>query len=429
MIRLTYFSIIGILIAFGAYLISANPGQVLITWQGWEIRFSVGILVLLLVLYTVIFLLFIKLLKWLNFSTFFTNPKRLAAKRARAGSLLDQAWGSYALGDYDLALKQGLRAKSANGEDNNILRLLAKTIQKLEKEENPYLEKLKLTSGHKIWVHKQTLNTYLNDKNWLAAKDTLSLMLEEHPKNPYLLKEAVLLNARLGDWQNTKHSILAMDTNKPLFAKDDLKHIKAVVDYALALEDKAAGKKSDALNLLKSSLKNDPSYAPAALAAIKTSIEQGDVSAAEKTINAIWKLAPNDELADIALDLKPQESSNETYRRLKALCDSAPQFPESQHLLAKAAISANHWPEARTALDKLLGTEKASKQTYLLLAQLEAKQKNDAEAESKHTKTAEKKPQGHKWLCKNCGSSPQHYYPICSECGEFDCILWASDRL
>jgi HemY protein len=220
-----------------------------------------------------------------------------------------------------------------------------------------------------------------------------------------------------------------MDTNKPLFAKDELKHIKAVIDYALALEDKAAGKKSDALNLLKSSLKNDPSYAPAALAAIKTSIEQGDVSAAEKTIKAIWKLAPNDELADIALDLKPQESSNETYRRLKALCDSAPQFPESQHLLAKAAISANHWPEARTALDKLLGTEKASKQTYLLLAQLEAKQKNDAEAESKHTKTAEKKPQGHKWLCKNCGSSPQHYYPICSECGEFDCILWASDRL
>ena len=133
MIRLTYFSIIGILIAFGAYWISANPGQVLITWQGWEIRFSVGVLLLLLALYTVIFLLFIKLLKWLNISTFFSSPKRLAAKRAKADSLLDQAWGSYALGDYDLALKQGLRAKSANGEDNNVLRLLAKTTQKLEK--------------------------------------------------------------------------------------------------------------------------------------------------------------------------------------------------------------------------------------------------------------------------------------------------------
>ena len=168
----------------------------------------------------------------------------------------------------------------------------------------------------------------------------------------------------------------------PFLQKSDLNHIKAVVDYALALEEKAAGKKTEALSLLKTSLNNDPSFAPAALAAIKTLIELGDIKTAEKTLKAIWKIAPNDELSDVALDLSPQESSTETYRRVKVLCDGAPHFAESQHLLAKAAIAAKHWPEARKALDTLIGSDKASKETYMLLAKLEVKQKNDYDAEN-----------------------------------------------
>lgn len=427
MIRLTYFSIIGIFIALCAYWITSNPGQVLINWQGWEVRFTVGVLIVLIVLYTIVFFMFLKLLKWLNIANFFTNPKRLAAKRAKAENLLDQAWGSYALGDFELALKQGLKAKSANGEDNNVLRLLAKTTQKLGKEDNLYLEKISKASGNKIWVQKQTLNEHLEDKNWKAAQKTVSLMLEEHPKNPYLLKEAILLNARLADWESAKNSIALMENHKSLFSKNNLKHIKSVVDYALALEEKASGKKSTALNLLKSSLKNDPTFTPAAIASIKTLIEQGDLNAAEKILKSIWKLAPNDELLDIALDMKPQESSNETYRRIKTLSESAPEFVESQHLIAKAAISAKQWPDARKALDKLIGSEKASKKTYLLLAELEIKQKNDADAETKYLQLAEKKPHGYKWQCTNCGANPKHYFPICDECGEFDSIIWSKN--
>lgn len=427
MIRLTSFSILGIIIALCAYWVNANPGQVLLNWQGWEIRFSVSVLVLLVFLYTAMLFLLIKLLRWLNIFTFFSNPKRLAAKRAKAENLLDQAWGSYALGDYGLALKQGLKAKSANGEDHNVLRLLAKTTQKTDGEENPYLEKLKLSPGNKIWVHKQTLDSYLSQKNWLAAKAVVLLMLEEHPKNSNLLKKSILLNARLSDWKASKQSIALMEKNKSLFAKDDLKHIKAVIDYAVALEEKAAGKKTEAISLLKSSLKNDPSFSPASLTVIKTYIEQDDISAAEKALKEIWKLAPNNELAEIALELKPQESSNETFRRIKALCNSAPQFPESQHLLAKAAISANHWPEAKGALDSLIGSKNASKETYLLLAQLESKQKNDVEGEIRFQQRAEKQPIGHQWHCLNCGSNPKHYFPICSECGEFDSIHWTKN--
>lgn len=427
MIRLTYFSIIGIVIALCAYWITSNPGQVLINWQGWEIRFSVGALIILIILYTFTFLMVLKLLRWLNIANFLSNPKRLAIKRAKAENLLDQAWGSYALGDFELALKQGQKAKSANGENNSVLRLLAKVTQKLEKEENPYLEKLKLSSGNNIWVHKQDLNKQLQDKNWHAAKEIVSLMLEEHPKNPYLLKEAIMLNARLSDWENAKNSISSMEKNRSFFAKSDLNHIKAVIDYALALEEKAAGKKTDALSLLKKSLKNDPSFAPAALAAIKTLMEQDDFKTAEKILKAIWKIAPNDELSDSALDLNPQESSTETYRRLKVLCDSAPHFAESQHLLAKAAIAAKHWPEARKALDTLIGSDKASKETYMLLAKLEAKQKNDYDAETKFQKVAEQKPHGNKWLCHACGSNPQHYFPVCDECGEFDSVKWSKN--
>jgi len=425
MIRLTGYIVLAVTVALCAAWVSSNPGQVLITWQGWEVRFSVIVFVFMALLYSFVIWGFLWLIKRLNIFAFLASPKRLAAKRAKAESDLDQAWLEYALGDYKQAIKCGLRAKAKLGDDHNVLRLLASATQKLPDEKNPYMEKLAGLTTSAVWAKKQELDQNLAQKQWVEAKTLVQNMVVSHPKNHQLLELDFLLSARLGDWQKANAALLSAIKYKSSITLKNKKRYKAVIEYCLSMEEKAAGKKPETLDLLKSSLKSDPSFSPAALLAARCYLELDDKKSAEKILNSIWKVAPNKELADFIIDLYPLESSTETFRRIKKLCDTAAGFVESQHLLAKTAIAAEHWPEARSALESAINANQATKTTYQLLAQLENKQKNDQVAAKKYHDMAQSADADHSWKCVSCHNVTPHYLPNCKKCAEFNSISWS----
>ncbi|MCC3861868.1 tetratricopeptide repeat protein [Pseudemcibacter aquimaris] len=424
MIRLTIFTVIGISLALVAAWIAANPGDVLISWQGWEIRFSVAVSVMLLVLYTAALLFTLKILKWMNISALLGSPKRMVAKRAKADKMMDQAWGAYALDDYDNAIKHALRAKGAIGENTEILRFLASATEKLGKDKNPYFEKLALSEENQIWTGKIKLEKLIKNKNWPAATSLITTLREQAPKNAWLLEQYIYASARTGNWQETLDAIKVAEKQKGVISPATLKNIKAATEYALALEKKAGGKKQECASLLKSALKLDPAFSPAALALAKLHLEQNDPNAAEKVIRNIWKKAPNDELAEMLLELYPQESNSEAYRRIKKIADSAPEFVESAHIMAEAAINAEQWPDAKTALNKIIGGPDEAPKTYLLLAKLEEKQKGPGEAAENYKNKSAKLSHKNQWVCTHCDTKHNHYTPLCTSCGEFNNIIW-----
>lgn len=425
MIRLSFYIVVAILIALGAAWVSSNPGEVLISWDGWEVRFSVAVAVLLIIIYTVLVFGVIWLLKWLNIAAYFSSPKRLAAKQAKAQLDLDQAWSSYALEDYSDALKFGRRAKAKLGEDHNVLRLLASVIQKQGEDKNPYLDALKQSSMSATWVEKQELDELLQKKSWAAAKQLIANMLQRHQKNAALLELDFLASAHMSDWQDAKTALSSLAKTKGSIRAEQLKRYQAVIDYCLALEAKAAGQKSDSQALIKTALKNDPSFSAAALALARSHIEQGDNKAAEKTVSQVWKHTQNPELGELYSELYPMESATETYRRVRKLSEQSSDA-ESLHLLAQAAIHAEKWPEARQALNNLLNNETAVKKTYHLLALLERSQKNDLEASEKLMLKAENSATDPRWQCNGCQSQSAHYLPLCPNCQAFDSIKWTN---
>ena len=426
MIRLTFYILLAIMIAVGAAWISSNPGDVLISWQGWEIRFSVAVLVFLSFLYTAFIFAIIRLLKWLNFSRYFSSPERLAAKRTKAGQDLDQAWSSYALGDYADAIKFGLRAKAKLGEDHNVLRLLASATRMLGEDKNPYLDALKKSDLSTTWVDKQELDDLISLKSWNRAKPLIARMLQHHPKNGQLLLLDFICNTHLNRWKEAKSALETLSKNKGSIDPIRLKRYSAVIDYCLALEAKAAGLKSESHSLLKAALKSDPTYSAAALAYARGFIEQDDKKSAEKVVFQAWKYGPTDELGELFTELYPLESNSETYRRVKRLIEENPSEPESRHLLAGSAINAQKWPDARQALNDLINSKRASKKTYHLLALLERRQKNDLKASEEFSAKAEKAVMDPTWGCTTCNAIPAHYNPHCSNCGDFDSIRWSN---
>ncbi len=426
MIRLTFYIILAIMIALGAAWISSNPGEVFISWQGWEIRFTLAVFVLLAILYTAFILAVIRLLKWLNFTRYFTSPERLAAKRTKAGQDLDRAWSSYALEDYADAVKFGLRAKAKLGEDHNVLRLLASATRMLGEDKNPYLDTLKKSNLSTTWVDKQELDDLISQKSWSRAKPLIERMLLQHPKNGKLLELNFICNTHLNQWQNAKSVLEDLSKNNGSIDPKRLKRYSAVIDYCLALEAKAAGQKSESHNLLKAALKNDPTFSAAAMAYARGYIEQNDKKSAEKVVFQAWKHSPTNELGELFSELYPIESASETYRRVKRLVEENPSKPESRHLLAESAINAQKWPEARQALNDLINNKRASKKTYHLLALMERRQKNDLKASEEFIVKAEKAEMDTTWSCTTCSAMPAHYTPHCANCGDFDTIRWSN---
>tara|TARA_R110002096_G_scaffold436105_1_gene668093 strand:- start:112068 stop:113351 length:1284 start_codon:yes stop_codon:yes gene_type:complete len=424
MIRLTVYILLALSIALLASWFASNPGQVMITWQEWEIRFSTAVLIFLVVIYTGLLWAAIWVMRKLNIFAYFSDPKRLAAKRAKGERDLDQGWSAYALEDYKEAIKFGLRAKSILGESGGVLRLLASASLKKGEDKNPYLERLKASPASAPWVLSQELGHSLEQQSWSAAVPMVQDMLKSHPHNKSLLKLDFLLSARLGNWQVAKAALEKAIREKGTLNPGEQKHFPAVIDYCLALEEKAAGNKNESLRLVKLALKNDPSFAPAALLGARVCIEQDNKKEAEKILGAIWKVNPNIEVAELLAELYPLESSGETFRRLKKVTESAPTFSESHHLMADAAIAAEHWPDAHRALEAVINSDQASKRTYQTLALLERKQKNDQVASDKLLEKSERAPSDNHWVCSSCQKSPTHYTPVCEKCGAFDKISW-----
>ena len=95
---------------------------------------------------------------------------------------------------------------------------------------------------------------------------------------------------------------------------------------------------------------------------------------------------------------------------------------ENNHLIARVAIEANHWPEAKKSLERNISSATATKTTYQLLASLEQQQKKDNVAVSKYMKLSEAAPVDTYWACNSCLTHEKYYLPLCQACGEFDSI-------
>src|SRR5690606_25071084 len=65
-----------------------------------------------------------------------------------------------------------------------------------------------------------------------------------------------------------------------------------------------------------------------------------------------------------------------------------------------------------------------SRQTYRLLARLEAAEKNDAEAARDWLVKAEAAPPDPAWVCQACGTVAPGWTALCPHCGAFDSLAW-----
>ncbi len=422
MIRLALYIILAIVFALSAVWFADHPGALQINWQGWEVRMSMAIFSFLVLLYSLSIWILFKLYRWFKTGNPLTSPKRQATRREKGLTQLDLGWSAMAVKDNATALKHGKKAQRLLGflaQDNGPLRLLLAASE--GKEHQKFLTQSEQKPNMKLLVLKSRLDHETDEQK---ALDILQEMEKSSPANPWIKRQIFDRLTHLGKWVEAREELNKM-TKAKMGDAAQLKSLTATLCYSQALEADIANKKTMAKNLAQESLKNNPSFIPAALLLGRFYLSQGDKTRARKVIEAIWKIAPHPDLGELFLKLDPMESSSEKFKRVQKLTKLNMGNINSLHFLAKVALDTEHWADAKQALDKIISAKMTTQETYHLLARLETLQKQDEAAAAAYlalADTAENKPN---WQCDTCHHALQNYTATCPECHSYGHINWS----
>ena len=247
-------------------------------------------------------------------------------------------------------------------------------------------------------------------EDWSGAIALVQRAEALHPGNDWLRDERTHLAVRTGNWTR---ALALSGPEAPRVA-----FTTAAAESAVDL--------SQAMKLARQALKDDPGFAPAALAYARRLRDAGRENAAVEVIRAAWKTAPNPELADFAL-----ASTRDPAARLKIaqrVALTTPGHPESNLLLARTTLAAGELKDARWHAEQAKSSGMDQKRLWLTVADIEAAEHGDTEAgrlaQSNALRRAAAAEPDPGWRCDACGSEQASWLPVCPACKTAGRMRW-----
>ncbi len=428
MIRL--FVIFGLLLAaaLGIAWFADHAGAVTIRWLDYRIDTSFFALAVLTGLLGVAGYILHMLWNWLVRGVPFWGPQRELRRQRQGFSFLNKAVVALAAGDKAKAQKltsQALRLLPPQAFTHVIAAQVATEAGDKASAEGHFRALMAdpdaALLGVKGLFHQAESQGDFREALALAEKaETLA------PDSRWVLESLYRLKIRHKDWSGALTRLAKLEKSGN-FDKKQASRDRAALYFSQALEADLSGAGDEASSLVAKALKEQPDFVPAVLLAAKFQKAGGDRRKASKIIKTAWQKSPHPDLAAAYSALDAMETPTEQLRRIKALIESAPGHEESLITLSEAALRAEHYEEARDALDRLAAGH-PDKRVYALLVRLErAAGGEEAETRAETWGTAEKTaPPPPGWRCGNCGTPHDGWRAICPTCQNFNRIEWGA---
>ena len=377
MIRLIAYLVLIVAAAAGLSWIADRPGSLTIEWLGYGIRTSVFIATI------VLFITFaaLALLGWLGLLTF-SAPKRLSRRmdqrRRRVGQEAVRR-GIFAAGAGDKlgALKASAIARRATPEEPLTLLLEAQAAQLNEDPiaSRQAFERMLNKPGMAVLGLRGLYIEAKKAGQGEAAKQFAERALTANPALSWSSSALFEMQCREGDWRSALKTLQIAKQNRHLGkAEADRRRALLLTQLAIELEDSQQVK---ALAYATEAFELSPSLIPAAAVAGRILTAQGQTSKATKLLAQAWRDTQHPEIALIFAHARRGDSPRDRLSRVKSLVEAGPMSLEGAVALAGAAIEANEWKAARSALDPYLANTPPAR-VCRLMARIEAGQNRDA---------------------------------------------------
>lgn len=419
MIRVLLFLAAVTALTFGAAWLVDRPGDVAITWLGYQVETSI-----MVALGALLALVVVTILVWSILRAIVRAPAAFAARRLdrrarKAYKAISQGIVAIGAGDALSARRFANEAQRLAPKEPLALLLGAQAAQlggnPAEAERTframAAREDTKLLGLHGLFIEAQ------RSDNAAAARTFAEDAAKASPKLAWAAEAVLQYRCAAGDWTG---ALAALERNmrSGLVAKDTYKRQRAVLltGRALSGEVDAEGSKALALEALKLS----PGLVPAAALAGRLLTESGQARKATKVVEAAFAINPHPDLVETYANIVPNESNRDRLGRMRNLAKLVPNHPESVMAVARAAIDAQEFKAARTSLTPMLAMP--TQRMAALMAEIEEREGGDVGRSREWMRRALQATRDPTWTADGLVSSK--WMPASPISGRIDAFEW-----
>ncbi len=427
MIRLIFFLVIAIAVAWLAVWFADNPGQVQITepFFGNEFTPPFGIFVLGLFLAGAAMTVCFEVYRLLVTAPRKIGRHRKQRKKERGYEELAGGMVAAAAGDIGLAKQATKRAEKLLEGAPTTLLLGARSAQ-LEGNDGEARVKFKEMLKHRdteLVGIRGLLAQAIKDGDREAALDLAKKAYFRRPNAPWVLTTLFELQTQDGRWFEALGSVNDMAKQKLLDATTANRH-RAILLHLQSLDKSRDGRFLEAFDLAKKANKMLPGMAPIAVNTAELAEKVEKPRFARKALENAWKQRPHPSLARAMAAMNADQSSADRYKMFARLHQLKSDSLEGEIALAEQAIAAEQWPAARDALERAMAFGPTAS-VYRLLADIERATGGESDKIQSWLAKAVDAPADPTWLCRTTGETQATWSPFGPD-GKFDSLSWGS---
>lgn len=420
MIRVMLFLALVALFAFGVTWIADRPGDVAITWQGWRIETSIMVAAIVVAIVAVV-----SVLVWTLVRTILRSPDLIAMflrhRRGVRGYLaISRGLIAIGAGDVRTARKAADEAERIAPGEPLALLLNAQCAQLAGDRAAAELafrtmadrDDTKLLGLRGLFIEAQ------RREDLTAAKSYAEEAAKSSPAPAWAGQAVIEFRCAAGDWAGALHA-LDRNSRHGLVNKAEYRRQRAVLLTARALAAEE-GDRDGARSLALDALKLAPTLVPAAELAGRLLGEAGELRRASRIVEKAWQVNPHPDLADAYAHLRPGDSARERLGRVQTLAAKTPGHIESALAVVRAALDAQEFSIARSALRPLL--KEPTQRVAALMAEIEERESGDEGRAREWMSRALRAPRDPAWTAD--GYVSERWMPVSPVSGRLDAFQW-----
>lgn len=422
MLRIILFLVVIAVAATGAAWLAEQPGNVVLSWNGWQAEASVAVFSMV-----VGGVLIAALLTWAILAGLWRSPGRLRRsrrerRRERARRAITQGLLAVGHGDAAQARSQANAARRHAPNDPLALLLQAQAAQldgDREGAKRAFLAMANRDDTKSLGLRGLFIEAQRAEDPYAAltiAEEALRLS----PGSHWAAHAVLGFRCARSDWSGAL-DILENNLASGLIDKKTYRRQRGVLLTARAIEcadSDVSLSRDSALEAIKLA----PTLVPAAVLAAKYMSEAHQLRRALKIIETAWSAQPHPDLAEAYAHIRSGDSANARLSRIETLAAKAPGHIESALAIARAAIDASEFTRARNALAPYV--DAPTQRVAMLMAEIEHSDRNDSRAARAWTLRAVRALRDPAWTADGCVSD--RWRPVSPVTGRLDAFVWTT---
>lgn len=421
MIRVLFAAAILFAAAAAFAWLAEHPGDLSLTWQGYEVRTSLMVAAIVIAIGVALLAALGAILR-----AIVSSPQSLghflgARRRERGYRALTRGMVAVGAGDAMAARRAAGEAKALLGPEPLVLLLSAQAAQiggdangaRTAFEALSAEQETRVLGLHGLFVEARRQGEHTAARHFAEEAARLA------PRVAWAGGALFDYQVRAGDWRGAL-ATLALNTGNGAVGKDEARRMRAVLDTALAMELEA-GEPDEARGLAVEAHKLAPDLVPAAVIAARLLVRSGDIRRASKILEATWKVSPHPDVADAYVTARPGDAVRDRLKRARRLAELRPNHPEGALAIARAAIDAGDWAVARAALSGPLRVD-PTERVCLMMAEIEEGETGDEGRARTWLTRALTAPPDAAWVAD--GEAFDRWAPVSPISGKLDALVW-----